>query len=189
MIILPAPVIEALERLESAGFEAYVVGACVRELILGNSPQDYDIVTNADINDIMFAFREYRISDEGMSRGEILVTVVGMVIQVSPYRREVVGNRVMYADDLETDLARRGFTMNAMAYSPKAGLIDPYDGRGALTGEIKQIVAIGENVTVNVKVGGKPTAETIYDMSKSFTIKPSRLLKAIRYCSEDEYEI
>ena len=69
MIILPAPVIEALERLESAGFEAYVVGACVRELILGNSPQDYDIVTNADINDIMFAFREYRISDEGMSRG------------------------------------------------------------------------------------------------------------------------
>ena len=189
MIILPAPVIEALERLESAGFEAYVVGACVRELILGNSPQDFDIVTNAEINDIMFAFREYRISDEGMSRGEILVTVVGMVIEISPYRREVVGNRVMYAEDLDTDLARRGFTMNAMAYSPKAGLIDPYDGRSALTGEIKQIVAIGENVTVNVKVGGKPTTETIYDMSKSFTIQPSRLLQAIRYCSEDEYEI
>lgn len=189
MIILPAPVIEALERLESAGFEAYVVGACVRELIIGNSPQDFDIVTNAEINDIMFTFREYRISDEGMSRGEILVTVVGMVIQISPYRREVVGNRVMYAEDLNTDLARRGFTMNAMAYSPKAGLIDPYDGRGALTGEIKRVVAIGENVTVNVKVGGKPTAETIYDMSKSFTIQPSRLLQAIRYCSEDEYEI
>ncbi|MDE7360739.1 MAG: HD domain-containing protein [Oscillospiraceae bacterium] len=189
MIILPSQVTEALERLESAGFEAYVVGACVRELILGRSPQDFDIVTNAEINDIMFAFRDYRISDEGMSRGEILVTIVGMIIQVSPYRREVVGNRVMYAQDLETDLARRGFTMNAMAYSPKSGLIDPYDGRGALTGEIKQVVAIGENVTVNVKVGGKPTAETVYDMSKSFTIKPSRLLQAIRYCSEDEYEI
>ncbi len=189
MIILPAPVTEALERLESAGFEAYVVGACVRELILGNSPQDFDIITNAEINDIMFAFREYRISDEGMSRGEIMVTVVGMVIQISPYRREVVGNRVMYAEDLETDLSRRGFTMNAMAYSPKSGLIDPYDGRSALTGEVKQVVAIGENVTVNVKIGGKPTTETIYDMSRSFTIKPSRLLKAIRYCAEDEYEI
>ncbi len=189
MIILPAPVIEALKRLESAGFEAYVVGACVRELILGNSPQDFDIVTNAEINDIMFAFREYRISDEGMSRGEILVTVVGMVIQISPYRREVVGNRVMYAENLDTDLARRGFTMNAMAYSPKSGLIDPYGGRSALTGEIKQVVAIGENVTVNVKIGGKPTTETVYDMSKSFTIQPSRLLQAIRYCSEDEYEI
>lgn len=189
MIILPSQVTEALERLEGAGFEAYVVGSCVRELILGRSPQDFDIVTNAEINDIMFAFRDYRISDEGMQRGEILVTIVGMVIQVSPYRREVVGNRVMYAQDLETDLARRGFTMNAMAYSPRTGLIDPYDGRGALTGEIKQIVAIGENVTVNVKVGGKPTAETVYDMSKSFTIQPSRLLQAIRYCAEDEYEI
>lgn len=189
MIILPPQVLEALERLESAGFEAYVVGACVRELVLGGSPQDFDIVTNAEINDIMFAFRDYRISDEGMTRGEIMVTIVGMVIQISPYRREVVGNRVMYAEDLETDLARRGFTMNAMAYSPKSGIIDPYDGRSALTGEIKQVVAIGENVTVNVKVGGKPSTETIYDMSKSFTIQPSRLLQAIRYCSEDEYEI
>lgn len=189
MIILPPQVLEAIERLENAGFEAYVVGACVRELVLGSSPQDFDIVTNAEINDIMFAFRDYRISDEGLPRGEILVTIVGMVIQISPYRREVVGNRVMYAEDLETDLARRGFTMNAMAYSPKAGLIDPYDGRGALTGEIKQIVAIGENVTVNVRVGGKPSTETVYDMSRSFSIQPSRLLQAIRYCSEDEYEI
>ena len=141
MIILPQPVNEAIEQLENAGFDAYIVGACVRELILGNSPQDFDIVTNAEINDILFAFRDYRISDEGMQRGEILVTVVGMIIQVSPYRREVVGNRVMYAQDLETDLFRRGFTMNAMAYSPRAGLIDPYGGKSCLTGDIKRVVA------------------------------------------------
>ncbi len=189
MIILPEQIKEAIERLESAGFDAYIVGACVRELMLGNSPQDFDIVTNAEINDIMFAFREYRISDEGMARGEIMVTILGMVIQISPYRREVFGNRVMYAPDLETDLARRGFTMNAMAYSPKTGLIDPYDGKSALMGDIRQVVAIGENVTVNVKIGGVPTAETIYDMTRSFSSKPSRLLEAVRYCSEDEYEI
>lgn len=189
MIILPSQIETAIELLENAGFEAYVVGACVRELVLRNSPQDFDIVTNAEINDIMFTFRDYRISDEGIARGEIMVTILGMVVQISPYRREVVGNRVMYAKDLETDLARRGFTMNAMAFNPKEGLIDPFDGKAALTGEIKQVVAIGENVTVNVRVGGKPTTETIYDMTKSFTSKPSRMLKAIRYCAEDEYEI
>ena len=190
MIFLPQQVSEALDILENAGFEAYVVGECVREMILGRSPQDFDIVTSAGINDILFAFRDYRISDEGMSKGEIMVTILGMVIAVSPYRREVVGQRVMYAPDLETDLARRGFTMNAMAYSPKTGLIDPYDGKTALVGgEVKKVVAIGENVTVNVKVSGVPTVQTVYDMTKSFSIAPSRLLEAVRYCAEDEYEI
>lgn len=190
MIILPQQVTEALNILEDSGFEAYVVGECVREMILGRSPQDFDIVTNAEINDILFAFRDYRISDEGMGKGEIMVTILGMVIAVSPYRREVVGARVMYAPDLDTDLARRGFTMNAMAYSPKTGLIDPYDGKSALVGdEVKKVVAIGENVTVNVKQGGQPIVQTVYDMTKSFSMCPSRLLEAIRYCSEDEYEI
>lgn len=189
MIILPNQVKEALNRLEEAGFEAYIVGACVRELILGRSPADFDIVTNAPVNDILFTFRDYRISDEGMDRGEILVTILGMVIQISPYRKEVIGNRVIYAEDLETDLAWRGFSMNAIAYSEKSGLVDPYDGKSALTGEIRQVVAIGENVSVNIKNGGKISAETIYDMSRSFTTKPSRLLEAIRFCAEDEYEI
>ena len=132
MIILPEQVTKAIDVLEKSGYDAYIVGECVRELLLGSDPQDYDIVTNAGINDILFAFRDYRISDEGMKRGEILVTVVGMIIQISPYRREVVGNRVIYAEDLETDLFRRGFTMNAMAYSPRSGLIDPFGGRASL---------------------------------------------------------
>lgn len=189
MIILPEPVNRALAVLENAGFEAYAVGRCVRELLLGNSPQDFDIVTNAGLNDIMFAFREYRISDEGMARGEILVNVVGMFIQISPYRREVFGNRVIYADDLETDLFRRGFTINAMAFSPKAGLIDPFGGHNCLTGEVKRIVAIGENVTRNTRENGKPVTETYYDMSSSFTSAPHRILEAVRRCSEGEYEI
>lgn len=186
---LPRQVVEVLEKLESAGYEAYIVGNCVKELILGNSPQDFDVVTNAEINDILFTFREYRISDDGSVRGEILVTILGMVVEISPYRREVVGNRVMYAQDLKTDLSRRGFTMHAMAYSPKTGLVDPYNGRAALMGEVKKVTAIGEDVTVNVKIGGKQVPQTIYDMSRSFTMKPSRLLEAIRYTAEDEYEI
>jgi len=190
MIILPNQVTEAITVLENAGYEAYIVGSCVRELIMGNSPQDYDIVTNAEINDILFAFRDYRISDEGIKRGEILVTVVGMIISVSPYRREVVGNRVMYASDLETDLSRRGFTMDAMAYSPREGLIDLYGGKACLSGEEKRVVAIGENVTRTTKDDkGRPVTETYFDMSRSFTIEPSRILRAIRYCAEREFVI
>ena len=86
MIILPEQVTKAIDVLEKSGYDAYIVGECVRELLLGSDPQDYDIVTNAGINDILFAFRDYRISDEGMKRGEILVTVVGMIIQISPPR-------------------------------------------------------------------------------------------------------
>lgn len=192
MIILPEQVNRAIEILENSGYDAYIVGACVRELLIGNDPQDYDIVTNAGINDILYAFREQRISDEGMARGEILVTIVGMIIQISPYRREVVGNRVMYAEDLETDLFRRGFSMNAMAYSPRCGLIDPFGGRSCLSGEVRRIVAVGENVTVSSPKGGKKNEEvqaTYYDMSRCFTSQPARLLSAIRYCAEDEYEI
>ncbi len=222
MIILPEQVTQAIGVLEEAGYDAYIVGECVRELLLGNNPQDYDIVTNAGINDILFAFREYRISDEGMKRGEVLVTVVGMIIQVSPYRREVVGNRVMYAEDLETDLFRRGFTMNAMAYSPRSGLIDPFGGRASLrpdptevaeeereelqegllpdsTGDINRrtgvvrlparVIAIGEMQSRTVKENGKAQTESWYDMSRCFTADPSRILEAIRYCSEGEYVI
>ena len=186
MIILPEQVTKAIDVLEKSGYDAYIVGECVRELLLGSDPQDYDIVTNAGINDILFAFRDYRISDEGMKRGEILVTVVGMIIQISPYRREVVGNRVIYAEDLETDLFRRGFTMNAMAYSPRSGLIDPFGGRASLRPSPE---AIGENQTRSVKENGKTVTETWYDMSRCFTSDPSRILQAIRYCSEGEYVI
>lgn len=190
MIILPAQVTQALSVLENSGYEAYIAGSCVRELLLGNNPQDFDIITNAEINDILFAFRDYRISDEDIKRGEILVTVVGMIISVSPYRREIVGNRVMFAPDLETDLARRGFTMDAMAYSPKEGLIDLYGGKACLAGEEKQVVAIGENITRTVKdEKGKPITESYYDMSRSFTTEPSRILRAIRYCAEREFVI
>ncbi|MGN0649253.1 MAG: hypothetical protein ACI4KM_02360 [Oscillospiraceae bacterium] len=187
MIILPNQVNQAIDVLEKAGYDAYIVGACVRELLLGEDPQDFDIVTNAGINDILFAFRDYRISDESMQRGEVLVTVVGMIISISPYRREIVGSRVIYADDLETDLARRGFTMNAIAYSPRAGLIDPYGGRSCLTGDEKQIVAIGETVTNPSKDKNAP--ETYYDMSRCFTTEPTRLLQAIRYCAERDFVI
>ena len=173
MIILPEQVTKAIDVLEKSGYDAYIVGECVRELLLGSDPQDYDIVTNAGINDILFAFRDYRISDEGMKRGEILVTVVGMIIQISPYRREVVGNRVIYAEDLETDLFRRGFTMNAMAYSPRSGLIDPFGGRASLRPSPEAIEEEEKEEIAELKVPEDPDELT---RRKGVTRLPARVI-------------
>lgn len=175
MIILPEQVTQAIEVLENSGYDAYIVGDCVRELLLGNNPQDYDIVTNAGINDILFAFRDYRISDEGMKRGEVLVTVVGMIIQVSPYRREVVGNRVMYAEDLETDLFRRGFTMNAMAYSPRTGLIDPFGGRASLRPD-PNAVAEEEREEQEIELPASPDISEIPRRRTGVSRLPARVI-------------
>ena len=173
MIILPEQVTKSIDVLEKSGYDAYIVGECVRELLLGSDPQDYDIVTNAGINDILFAFRDYRISDEGMKRGEILVTVVGMIIQISPYRREVVGNRVIYAEDLETDLFRRGFTMNAMAYSPRSGLIDPFGGRASLRPSPEAIEEEEKEEIAELKVPEDPDELT---RRKGVTRLPARVI-------------
>lgn len=174
MIILPEQVTKAIDVLEKSGYDAYIVGECVRELLLGSDPQDYDIVTNAGINDILFAFRDYRISDEGMKRGEILVTVVGMIIQISPYRREVVGNRVIYAEDLETDLFRRGFTMNAMAYSPRSGLIDPFGGRASLRPSPEAVEEEEKEEIAELKVPEDPDELT---RRKGVTRLPARVYR------------
>ena len=174
MIILPEQVTQAIHVLENAGFDAYIVGECVRELLLGNNPQDYDIVTNAGVNDILFAFRDYRISDEGMKRGEVLVTIVGMIIQVSPYRREVVGNRVMYAEGLETDLFRRGFTMNAMAYSPRTGLIDPFGGRASLRPAPEMIAE--EEREEQLELRDPETPEELASRRSGVTRLPARVI-------------
>lgn len=189
MLILPEQVNKALELLEAGGFDAYIVGGCVKELLSGENAQDFDIATNATINDILFAFRDYRISDENRSRGEILVTIVGMIIQITPYRRGVVGNRVFYADTLQEDLFCRGFTIDAMAYSPRTGIIDPFGGRSCLQSEQKLLVAVGENITRETKENGKKVTETFYDMSKCFTEKPSRILEAVRRCAQEDYSI
>lgn len=189
MIILPEQVNKAIEMLEAEGYDAYIAGGCVRELLVGESIPDFDIATNAGINDILYTFRDYRISDEGKSRGEILVTIAGVIIQIAPYRKGVVGNRVFYAETLEEDLFCRGFSVDAMAYSPKDGLIDPFGGHLCMSEDKKLLVAVGENTTRTVKVNGKKTTEEFYDMSRCFTDKPSRILEAVRRCAEEDYSI
>jgi len=154
---IPQPVIEIIERLSQAGFEAFIVGGCVRDTLLGRTPKDWDITTNAIPDEIMALFPE-SFYENGF--GTVGVKVVRFmestpeekeedVIEVTTYRIESGyadkrrPDTVAFTDSLEQDLARRDFTINAMAYGPRNGvwdLIDPFHGQNDLEQRILRTV-------------------------------------------------
>ena len=121
-----------LHTLEEAGYEAYVVGGCVRDSILGRSPDDWDITTSAKPEEVKALFR--RTVDTGLIHGTVTVMLDKEGFEVTTYRvdGEYEDGRhpkeVSFTASLEEDLKRRDFTMNAMAYNPKRGLVDLFGG-------------------------------------------------------------
>ena len=121
--------------LEENGYEAYVVGGCVRDAVLGGEPKDWDICTSALPEQTMKCFDGQRIIETGLKHGTITVMVCHRPFEVTTYRvdRKYKDNRrpekVEFVNVLKRDLARRDFTINAMAYNPKTGLVDYYGGR------------------------------------------------------------
>ncbi len=137
-LALPDDVKEIIEKLNKNGFEAFAVGGCVRDSILGNTPNDWDICTNAKPLEIKSCFADYNMFDAGMKHGTISVVVNHIVYEITTYRidGEYKDNRhpenVTFTDDITNDLARRDFTINAMAYNEQQGLIDPFGGQSDL---------------------------------------------------------
>ncbi|MDO5327718.1 MAG: CCA tRNA nucleotidyltransferase [Clostridia bacterium] len=133
--VLPAPVKEALGRLEAAGYAAYAVGGCVRDHVLGMEPHDYDICTSAAPQEMQKVFQGERTIETGIKHGTLTVLLSGMPLEITTFRvdGEYLDGRhpssVRFADRVEDDLSRRDFTINAMAYSPKTGLVDPFGGQ------------------------------------------------------------
>ncbi len=125
-----------LAMLNEHGFDAYVVGGCVRDTVLGRVPGDWDITTNARPEQVKAIFR--RTIDTGIEHGTVTVRMKGEGYEVTTYR--VDGDysdrrhpdSVTFTDDLREDLRRRDFTINAMAYSPRAGLVDAFGGMADL---------------------------------------------------------
>jgi tRNA nucleotidyltransferase (CCA-adding enzyme) len=130
----PPYAVTALELLERHGFEAYLVGGCVRDSLLGRVPGDFDIATNAKPEDILAVFAAYRTIPTGLRHGTITVMIGEDALEITTYR--VDGDysdhrrpdRVTFTGQLREDLARRDFTVNAMAWNPAAGLIDCFGG-------------------------------------------------------------
>lgn len=135
-IRLPEPVSGIIDTLQGAGFDAYAVGGCVRDSVLGRVPQDWDITTPAKPEEVKALFA--RTIDTGIAHGTVTVMIGREGFEVTTYRvdGEYLDARhpkeVSFTADLTEDLKRRDFTINAMAYNDREGLVDVFDGLGDL---------------------------------------------------------
>ena len=135
LLSLPKPVEAALSRLEAAGFAAYAVGGCVRDHVLGFTPHDYDLCSAAAPEDTLRVFQGERIIETGLKHGTVTVLLSGMPLEITTFRVDGAYSDGRHPDEVrftarvEDDLSRRDFTINAMAYSPKDGLVDPFGGQ------------------------------------------------------------
>ncbi|MDD6736133.1 MAG: HD domain-containing protein [Clostridiales bacterium] len=138
-----------INTLENAGFEAYVVGGAVRDSIMGNTPSDYDIATNAKPCEIKALFS--RTIDTGIRHGTVTVIDNKVGFEVTTYREESGyrdlrhPDKVSYIGSVDEDLKRRDFTVNAMAYSPVRGFVDNYGGTEDIQNRIIRCVGNPEN--------------------------------------------
>ena len=143
---LPQTVRGLLDRLESNGFEAWVVGGCVRDSLLGLTPHDWDVTTDALPGQVADCFADCRVIETGLRHGTVTVLASGEPYEITTFRvdgRYSDGrhpDKVEFVRSLREDLARRDFTVNAMAYSPRRGLADCFGGRADLDARLIRCV-------------------------------------------------
>ena len=143
---LPQTVQYCIDALEAAGFQAYAVGGCVRDALLGLTPADYDLCTNAKPEEISRVFCAHQKLYHGQKHGTVGVILDGQVYEITTFRTEGGYQDARHPDwvkfvpNVEEDLARRDFTINAMAFNPKTGYIDPFGGQQDMQNKILRTV-------------------------------------------------
>ena len=171
-IQIPDSVQFIIQTIEEAGFEAYAVGGCVRDSILGRMPNDWDITTSAKPEEVKKLFRH--TVDTGIQHGTVTVLVKKECYEVTTYRidGEYEDGRhpkqVNFTSLLSEDLRRRDFTINAMAYNEKSGLVDLFGGQDDLEKGIIRCVG---------------------DARERFTEDALRIMRAVRFSAQLGYEI
>lgn len=171
-IELPSNVKKIIETLESAGFEAYAVGGCVRDSILGRTPNDWDITTSANPLETKALFK--RTFDTGIKHGTISVLIDKEIYEVTTFRidGEYEDSRhpkeVTFTRELKEDLLRRDFTINAMAYNERVGLVDMYNGLDDLNNKVIRCVGKAED---------------------RFNEDALRIMRAVRFAAQLEFDI
>lgn len=137
-----------LTRLHAAGHAAYAVGGCVRDSLLGQTPHDWDLCTSATPEQVLELFGEAHCIPTGLQHGTVTVKHGGELYEITTFRTEGAysdgrhPDHVAFVPDVKEDLARRDFTINAMAYNAEEGLIDPFGGQNDLAVGI--VRAVGE---------------------------------------------
>lgn len=137
-----------LTRLHAAGHAAYAVGGCVRDSLLGQTPHDWDLCTSATPEQVLELFGEAHCIPTGLQHGTVTVKHGGELYEITTFRTEGAysdgrhPDHVVFVPDVKEDLARRDFTINAMAYNAEEGLIDPFGGQNDLAAGI--VRAVGE---------------------------------------------
>lgn len=132
---LPEHIQYVLSRLTGAGYAAFAVGGCVRDALAGRTPNDYDVCSSARPEQVHAVFAGQNVRDTGLQHGTVTVVLGHEPVEITTFR--VDGSysdsrhpdHVLFTDDIRSDLARRDFTINAMAYHPEQGLIDPFGGQ------------------------------------------------------------
>ena len=139
---------ELLYTLHRAGYAAYVVGGCVRDSLLGLTPHDWDLCTSALPQQVMELFGAQRCIPTGLQHGTVTVKQSGGLYEITTFRTEGAytdgrhPDEVHFVPDVREDLARRDFTINAMAYNEKEGLVDPFGGQADLQSGIVRAVGV-----------------------------------------------
>lgn len=174
----PPQLLAILRTLGDAGFEAYVVGGSIRDILLGRAPQDFDVATSARAEQVMRLFR--RVVPTGLKHGTVLVLKGGFKTEVTTFRGEgdyLDGRHpesVVFLDEVQGDLARRDFTINAMAYDPvRRRFVDPFDGRGDLD---KRVVrCVGTAIERFSEDGLRPLRAVRFATALNFDIDPATM--------------
>ena len=173
-MFLPEKVKKIISMLEDSGFEAFAVGGCVRDSLLGKEPTDYDITTSALPEETKEVFKNEHIIETGIKHGTVTVLMESEPFEITTFRidKDYLDNRrpekVLFTRSLEEDLARRDFTINAMAYSEKTGLIDVFGGASDLEHGI---------------------IRTVGDANARFNEDALRIMRALRFSSVLGFEI
>ena len=150
-IRLDAGAAALLARLHGAGYAAYAVGGCVRDSLLGRTPQDWDLCTSARPEQVLALFGEGQCIPTGLQHGTVTIKYGGRLYETTTFRTEGAytdgrhPDEVHFVPDVRQDLARRDFTINAMAYNDAEGLIDPFGGQQDLQQGILR--AVGDPAT------------------------------------------
>lgn len=169
MISLPAHAARAIAQLEAAGYETWAVGGCVRDSLLGRVPHDWDLCTAARPDQMQAVFADERVLETGLKHGTLTLLTDGGPLEITSFRMDggyTDGRHpdgVRFVTDVTADLARRDFTVGAMAWHPARGLCDPFGGQDDLQNGVLRAV-------------GDPDAR--------FTEDALRILRGVRFASQ-----